>query len=73
MAKGGPRLDLVWLPWASNWADFLAPGVFRGLRTMGIFSKFSENFDFLPFSAIPDKADRTGTRHLVNKLILENA
>ena len=28
----GGRLDLVWLLWASNWADFLAPAVFRGSR-----------------------------------------
>ena len=44
--QGGPCLDLVWLLWASNLADFLDPAVFQGFRTMGIFSEFSENFDF---------------------------
>ena len=28
--RGGGRLDLVWVLWASKWADFLAPAVFRG-------------------------------------------
>ena len=28
--QGGPRLDLVWLLWGSNWADLLAPAVFQG-------------------------------------------
>ena len=73
-AKGGPRQEAVPALWVVPRASLWSSGVFRRIKNLHKFSSSSENISRSKFSKIQKQQKlETGTRHLVNRLVQQNA